>query len=594
MIIPFNLEYSNIELASITKEMDNYYPNYIPDKLVGIENNNIEIVHYNHINNNIYSNTINYITINNNIGIYLLNDILYSFSILIKTNNCYIDSNQWNISFQIQSIKNDMILYSSDSYKIPYYQNDNNNNMGWYKIIWFFKLNKLDEKELFKLVLLSIGLDKCMVSNDKICYSICKPELNIYHSQKNLFPYPDLRIGWDEYSINDYYSKIEETNIKWNNIIDWNIQNIPYPETINYKNIDLPIIKFQFNNAYINNDNIEEKKIYQSYWLCEKNNIILEPNTVYRFTMFVKTTPIGNIEQQKNALYSDKLYIDNMDYSTKSIFMIIYLGHRRGKLKSEKIEIIPYISGSLQPPIDVVDKENNKVKNNGWVECVWEFNSGQETTTSINFYLFTYNLRKSNIYFYNPILLPKLYKPIDNTINISLKKMSHRDKKIIILYDLEDESNNTMTILHHLLEEIYNYSNISKISMSDNIIKDIEDLLEYNYKKLVIFYFSNNHHFFSKTMIEIFNKINVFIILNNIPIPEYTKDNIIFIGLQERKPDYNIIENMITILKNNNYYISILDMMEELDTNIVTISSTKINKYDIFSMGNNPIISNIL
>ena len=111
--------------------------------------------------------------------------------------------------------------------------------------------------------------------------------------------------------------------------MDWNYKNIVYPNKI----FDSPIIKFRFNYSYSN----ETRKVYHSYWQCKKNIIPLKPHTNYIYSIYIKTTPPGILLEQYNALYTNKLHINNIDYRPKSIYLIIYVGNTRDKLKSEKI-----------------------------------------------------------------------------------------------------------------------------------------------------------------------------------------------------------------------------------------------------------------
>ena len=111
------------------------------------------------------------------------------------------------------------------------------------------------------------------------------------------------------------------------------------------------------------------------------------------------------MKEQYNALYSNKLNIDEHDYRTKSIFAIIFLGEKRNLIKSEKFEIKPYISGSIYPNIEVTDESKNKITNNGWIKCIWEFKTEVlEVLSCINIYFYTYSLRENIVYLYSPIL----------------------------------------------------------------------------------------------------------------------------------------------------------------------------------------------
>ena len=100
----------------------------------------------------------------------------YSFSIIVKTNNYYIDEHQWNIYIEIISVKTNNVLEQTDYYKIPYY-GDDNNNFGWHIIKWYWNTKKnISIDDNYYIILNSIGLDKCPLSNNTIIYSIINPK----------------------------------------------------------------------------------------------------------------------------------------------------------------------------------------------------------------------------------------------------------------------------------------------------------------------------------------------------------------------------------------------------------------------------------
>lgn len=612
MIIPLDLDNTDIGVASINLVSKNsipndYYPDYIPTHLM--ENNNHQPLHYSHINMDNYKTNIHKIQLNKEC-FNLIPNMTYSFSIIVKTNNYYIDDNQWKIDIEIISAKTNKIVEKMDYYKIPYYL-DNNNSFGWFVIQWFWNTNKnIHINEHFYIIFNSIGIDKCPLSNSPVIYSIIFPQLKLLEYSTNLIPNSNLRFGWDEYSIYKTNDDMENTIVEWNSILDWNCQNIVYPNNII---TDSPIIKFKFNYSYINND---ERKLYHTYWHCKKNILPLKPRTNYKYSIYIKTTPTGILMQQYNALYTNKLNINNIDYRPKSIYLIIYIGNSRNKLKSEKIEIKPSISGSIYPNKPVIDINENTIENNGWVECVWKFNTEDliiDGEYCLNLYLFTYSLRPNMIYLYNPILVEEYeYIPVLPNTTIHTKRLNFTEKKILII---NSHSNNSLLYLFLTDSLQINNNNI------DRNITEINAILEYTnngIRDIILYYFDSindidisineliKSNFLSKLpkslkifiiidqqpITDIGNKIcfryyyhnkNITTIDNNILEIEKYPTNLYILGWYTNEHNKSLIDLLIHQIKLNNYNISILDILDDIDSeNLLLYHNNSINKYDMF------------
>lgn len=612
MIIPLELDNTDIGVASInlldkTTIPKDYYPEYNPMNLV--ENTTIVPIHYSHINMENYKTNIHKLHLKKYI-FNLIPNMTYSFSIIVKTNNYYIDEHQWKIYIEIISVKTNNILEKMDYYKIPYYCDTNNNNFGWHLIKWYWNTKKnININENYYIILNSIGLDKCPLSNSTIIYSIIEPKINLLDYSSNLIPNNNLRLGWDEYSIYKTNDIIEDTILEWNTILDWNCKNIVYPNII----VDSPIIKFRFNYSYIND---EERKLYHTYWKCRKNLIPLKPHTNYRYSIYIKTTPPGILLEQYNALYSNKLNINNIDYRPKTVYVIIYIGNNRDKLKSEKIEIKPTISGSLYPNRPVIDNDDNTIENNGWVECVWKFNTEdllKEEENSINLYLFTYSLRPNIIYLHNPILVEEFeFVPIFPTTKINISQLATNNKKILIM-----NNQSTTDVLQYFLVDSLNIDN-KDIDRNINEVSGLFDYTNMGIRDIIIYYFNSNNDIDisinellkSTFLTKLPNDLTLFIIVDKLQILDLGKKlmlkycyhnrkitiidedildsanyptNLFILGWTINDKEQSLIELLINKIKENNYNISIMDMLDDIDNeNLILYYNKNISKYDMF------------
>lgn len=607
MLIPFLINHemlgrANIEVCS-EKEFDkNYCPLFIPKKFSITKNN---IFHYHHLGENIYKgNSIHNIEINNNFNINLIPNTSYSLKLLLKTNNYYIDKNQWKIYITLNYRKNNHLLLKSDYYKIPIYTDNNDNSYGWFLIKWFFTTESdLDINDNIYINICSEGIDLCPFNNTKIIYSISNLDITLLEYESNLIPHPNLRIGWDEFS-----------SYKWNNIIDWNCSNIPYPKNIDNKLYDNPIIKFKMSESYENN---KENSLFQTYWCCYKNNIPLRKNTEYKFSIYIKNTPCGSIHDQNKMLYENET-----EWKIKSIFAIIFIGKQRGKLKSDKIEIKPSISGSLDPEITVTNNINEPIFNNGWVKCEWIFQYPSDSLNeSINLYLFTYGKRQNIIYLYNPFLK----KNDDIEINdFKINKINYyerpQDNKIVIVVN---QSNNSINIqLDYIIK--YEFKINNDIIFIDNL-SEITDCINNGYHEFIIFYFDfekwnnftdnqiweiNNKKILLQDIInigKINNNLSMFIIndfctLENIDLgytynnktisikDEFTNDiesNIYLLYMNKSNEligkDYSMTLNLFDILKIHNYTITMFNIIDEFKKDYIMFTYNKeVSKYDMF------------
>ena len=174
MIIPLELDnidigISSINLVSKDSISKDYYPDYIPTNVID-NNTTIEPLHYSHINMENYKSNQHKIVLTK-IAFNLIPNMTYDFSILVKTNNYYIDDNQWKIYIEIVSKKTNNILEKMDYYKISSYT-DNNNSFGWFLIKWYWRAPKtINTEENYNIIFNSIGIDKCPLSNNTMIYS---------------------------------------------------------------------------------------------------------------------------------------------------------------------------------------------------------------------------------------------------------------------------------------------------------------------------------------------------------------------------------------------------------------------------------------
>ena len=162
MIIPLELDnidigISSINLVSKDSISSDYYPDYIPTNLIE-DTTNIEPLHYSHINVENYKSNQHKIPLNK-LVFNLIPNMNYSFSILVKTNNYYIDDNQWKIYIEIVSTKTNNIFKKMDYYKIPSYKDDNS-SYGWFLIKWYWHTPKtININENYIIIFNSIGID---------------------------------------------------------------------------------------------------------------------------------------------------------------------------------------------------------------------------------------------------------------------------------------------------------------------------------------------------------------------------------------------------------------------------------------------------
>ena len=612
MIIPLELDnidigISSINLVSKDSISKDYYPDYIPTNLID-NNTTIEPLHYSHINMENYKSNQHKIVLTK-IAFNLIPNMTYDFSILVKTNNYYIDDNQWKIYIEIVSKKTNNILEKMDYYKISSYT-DNNNSFGWFLIKWYWRAPKtINTEENYNIIFNSIGIDKCPLSNNTMIYSIMNPKINLMEYCDNLIPNDNLRHGWDEYSIYQINDTIEDTILQWNTILDWNCKNIVYPNEI----IDKPIIKFKFNYSYIND---EQRKLYHTYWQCKKNILPLKPYTNYIYSIYIKTTPSGVLLEQYNALYTNKLNLNNIDYRPKSVYAIIYIGNNRDKLKSEKIEIKPTISGSIYPHKPVIDNDENKIENNGWVKCIWKFNTEdllKDDEKCINLYLFTYSLRPNIMYLYHPQLIEEFeYVPVLPNTKINTSLLTNNEKKILII-------NNSITtdILQYFLVDSLQISS-KNIDRNVNEVNSVLDYTNIGIIDIIIYFFNSNNDIdisinellkpslFTKLP----NDIKLFIIIDKQPIldlenkimlkysyhnrkittindnileVEKYPTNLFILGWTNNDTQQSLIELLIDKIKINNYNLSIMDILNEIDNeNLILYYNRDITKYDMF------------